>query len=554
MSETAPGRIVDVVAAAGPPKRHVSALAPLRHPVYRSLWIAQIVSNVGTWMHEVGAAWLMTSFHPSPLLASLLQTASSLPVVALALPAGAVADVIDRRRILLATQTWMCLVAGLLGVLTLSGLATPAVLLAFTFAMGLGVALNTPAWQATIPSVVPREELTAAAALGSVGFNVARVVGPALGGLIVAAAGSWAVFMLNAASFLGTIGVLILWRTQPRPEGIPKERFYGALRAGFRFARHAPPLRSILVRTTAVVVPGSAVWALMPVVARRLELTSFQYGTLLGCLGIGAVSGAALLPTIRRRFSLDRIVSGGTIVWGMAAVSLAFAQSYAVLCASLALGGMGWIALMSNLNAAAQTALPAWVRARGLAFYILAFQGGFAVGGVVWGTIATATDLRTALLLSAAGLLAGLTTILWHPLESAVAADVTASLHWPTPQVFDEPRADDGPVLVTIEYRVPPESSAAFVADARQYERVRRRDGALQWGLFRDLEDPRRWLETFVVESWGEHLRQHERHTIEDRAIERRVRSHLEPGAAVKVSHLMWGGAANGPRADGVER
>jgi quinol monooxygenase YgiN len=204
---------------------------------------------------------------------------------------------------------------------------------------------------------------------------------------------------------------------------------------------------------------------------------------------------------------------------------------------------MGWMALMSNLNAAAQTSLPGWVRARGLAFYVLAFQGGFAVGGVLWGSIASATSIRTALLLAASGLFVGLVTILWHPLESAVAGDVTASRHWPTPHLYREPHADDGPVLILVEYRVPPESAEAFVADAGQYERIRRRDGALQWGLFRDLEDPKRWVETFLVESWGEHLRQHDRHTVEDRLVEGRVRGHLEPGASVQISHLMWGGA-----------
>jgi len=553
MSEAAAGQAADALTQTAVRRRHVSALAPLRHPVYRSLWIAQLVSNVGTWMHDVGAAWLITESHASPLLASLLQTASSLPVVFLALPAGTVADVVDRRQILLMTQTWMCLVAGLLGVLTLAGLTTPAVLLGFTFAMGVGVALNTPAWQATVPSVVPREELTAAAALGSVGFNIARVVGPALGGLIVAAAGSWAVFLLNALSFFGTIGVLWTWKPPKRDSALPRERFYGALRAGFRFARHAPSLRSILIRTSAVVIPGSAVWALLPVLARRLELTSFQYGTLLGCLGLGAVAGAVLLPMLRRRYSIDVIVAGGSLIWAGAAVSLAFAGRFPVLCATLAIGGMGWITLMSNLNAAAQTALPSWVRARGLAFYILAFQGGFALGGVLWGSVASATDLRTTLLLSAAGVTMGLLTIRKHRLDAAVAGDVTTSLHWPTPRLYQEPSAEDGPVLVTVEYLVPREAGEAFVADARRFERLRRRDGALQWGLFRDLEDPRRWLETFLVESWAEHMRQHGRHTVADRAIEQRALRHLVAGETPKVSHLMWGGAEADATSDGQD-
>src|SRR5205807_3011512 len=252
-----------------------SAWSPLRHSLFRALWIASVVSNLGTWMEEVGEAWLMTDQTASPLLVSLLQTADGLPIFLLALPAGALADIVDRRRLLLFTQGWMCAAAAALGVLTLLGLTTPWVLLASTCALGVGTAVNVPAWQAIMPELVSREELPAAAALGGVGFNLARSVGPAVGGLLVAAAGPWAVFLLNAASFVGVIVVLYRWRRAPRHSVLPTERVAGAVRAGLRYVRYAPALRAVLVRTLAFIVCGSALWGLLPVVGRReLELTS----------------------------------------------------------------------------------------------------------------------------------------------------------------------------------------------------------------------------------------------------------------------------------------
>src|SRR5438270_3360311 len=397
-----------------------SAWSPLRYSLFRALWVASVVSNLGTWMEEVGEAWLMTDQTGSPLLVALLQTADSLPIFLLALPAGALADIVDRRRLLLFTQGWMCAAATGLGVLTLLGLTTPWVLLAFTCALGAGTALNVPAWQAIMPELVSREELPASAALGGVGFNIARSAGPALGGRIVAAAGPGAVFLLDAASFVGVLVVLYRWRRAPRHSVLPAERVAGAVRAGLRYGRHAPALRAVLIRTLAFIVCGSALWGLLPVVGRReLALTSIGYGVLLGCLGLGAVVGAMALPSLRRRLSTDALVAVGTVLWAGVMAAFAFVREFPVLCLLLGAGGMGWIALMSSLNVAAQTAVPSWVRGRALALYVLSFQGGMAVGSALWGYVAAHAGISVALIAAASGLVVGLLTIPVYRLPKA---------------------------------------------------------------------------------------------------------------------------------------
>jgi MFS family permease len=489
-------------------------------------------------MQEVGEAWLMTDQTASPLLVSLLQTADSLPIFLLALPAGALADIVDRRRLLLFTQGWMCVAAAMLGVLTLFGLTTPWVLLAITCALGVGTALNVPAWQAILPELVSRDELPAAAALGGVGFNIARATGPALGGLIVAAAGPGAVFLLNAASFVGVIVVLYGWRRAPRQSILPAERVAGAIRAGLRYLRHSPPLRVVLVRTLAFIVCGSALWGLLPVVGRwELELTSVGYGVLLGCLGLGAVIGAAFLPRLRRRVSADALVALATVLWAGVMVAFAFVREVSVLCLLLAAGGMGWVTLMSILNVAAQTAVPSWVRGRALALYVLAFQGGMAAGSALWGFAAVRAGIPVALIAAATGLGLGLATIAVCRLPNADVADLSPSLHWPAPVVSTEPEAERGPVLVTVEYHIDPARAKEFAHTASGLRSIRQRDGAFSWGLYQDLADPSRWVETFVLESWAEHLRQHERVTVEDRHVEDAVRAFQINGESPIVKH-----------------
>jgi MFS family permease len=499
-----------------------------------------VASNIGTWMHDVGGVWLMTSLTPSPMLVALMQTATCLPFFLLALPAGALADVIDRRRLLLATQVWMMAAAAALGVLTLAGVTTPWWLLAVTFALGLGAAMNAPAWQAITPELVSRPEVPAAVALSSVGINLARAVGPALGGLAVAAAGPGPVFLLNALSYLGVIVVLYRWPRPPRRGALPPEHLLGAMRSGVRFVRHAPAFRTVLVRASTFVVCGSALWALLPLVARReMGLEALGYGALLGSMGVGAVAGAAILPRLRQKVVVDWLAVGATVMFALVTIALAALREFAWLCGAMFIGGAAWIALMSSYNAAAQAAAPAWVRARVLAVYLLVFQGGMAAGSALWGALAARTGIPLALVVAAGGLFLGLLAASRYRLAGGEALDLTPSLHWPHPAVTIEPPAEHGPVLVTVEYRIEPARAADFGRAMQEVRLERLRDGALRWDLFHDPADPGRYVETFLVESWVEHLRQHERVTQADRQAETQVRALHRDSTPPIVSHLI---------------
>src|SRR5713101_788903 len=516
-----------------------SAWSPLRAPLFRALWIATVISNVGTWMQNVGAAWFMMSLSPSPTLVALVQAATSLPVFLVGLPAGALADIVDRRRLLLWTQGWMLVITAVLGGLTFLGVVTPWVLLTLTFALVLGAALNAPAWQAIVSELVPRADLQAAVTLNGVGFNVARAVGPALGGIVVAVAGVGAVFLLNAVSFLGVLMVLFRWQRTSRENPLPPEHVLGAMRAGLRYVRYAASVHAILIRTGLVMLCGSALWALLPLVARaELGLDAIAYGMLLGALGVGAVVGATLLPRVRQRVTVDLLLTGATILFAAVTLALAYVREFVWLCAAMAGGGIAWITLMSSFNTAVQTAVPAWVRARALAAYLLVSQGGLAAGSAVWGAVAAHVGTTTALLGATCGLILGLAVTGYYRIGEE-AVDVTPSLHWPEPTMTSAPRPEDGPVLVTIEYRIDPHHARDFAAAMQDLRAVRRRDGAMYWELFRDGADPRRYLEIFLTESWVEHLRQHTRVVIADRAVEQRVRSFHVGDGPVVVSHFI---------------
>jgi MFS family permease len=521
-----------------------SALAPLARPVFRALWLAALVSNVGTWMQSVGAVWQVGTVSGSPALVALVQTAVSLPIVLLALPAGAAADVLDRRRLLLSTQTWMLISAAALCAATLAGVASPAVVLACTFLLGLGNAANAPAWQATIPELVGRRLLAPAVALNSAGFNIGRAVGPAIGGLVVAAAGPAAVFALNAVSYLGVLAVLWRWRRRPQDELGAGEQVLGAIGAGVRYVRFAPPLRAVLVRTALFILPASALWALLPVVARgRLGMGATGYGLLLGALGIGSVGGAVLLPRLRRTVPIDRRVVAGTGLFALGTVVLALLGSRVLIWLAMAGAGVAWLAILTSFNVAVQTAVPRWVQARALAVYLLVFQGGLAAGSAVWGVVANRLGERAALLAATASFGLGLLAALRWRLQGIGNLDLTPSVR-PEPVTVIDPGPDDGPVLVLVRYRIEPGRSEEFAAAMRAMRQVRRRDGAYRWGVFEDVADPGCFVETYVVRSWAEHLRQHERFTADDLAVRDRVRAFHIGQDPPTVSHFVHPDAA----------
>ncbi len=517
-----------------------SILAPLRVPVYRALWIATLASNVGTWMQDVGAAWLMTSLAPSPGMVALVRTASSLPMFLLALPAGALADVVDRRVLLLITQAWMLLSAVTLGVLTLAGVTTPWILLGVTFALGLGTALNAPAWQAIIPELVARDQVANAVSLNSISINLARSVGPAIGGLLIAATGPAWTFLLNAASFCGVVLVLYGWRRQRSESVLPAERIIGAMRAGLRYVRHAPAVRVLLLRSSVFIVFGSALWALLPSLARfELGRGPAGYGILLGFFGVGAVAGAGFLPRLRARFSVNSLVRGASLVFALALLLLAWAHHPGATDLFMVAAGAAWLMLLSTFNSSLQTLVPGWVRGRAMAVSILVFFGGMAFGSVLWGYVAELSGLPMALTLASGGIIAGAAVTWRYRLRSGEDLDLSPTVHWPMPVATPEPEPQQGPVVVTVEYRIDPARWSDFARAMRRVRRIRRRDGAIRWELMRDVSDPARYTESFVVESWVEHMRQHERVTVADLAVLDKAKSFHVGAAPPRVTHYI---------------
>ncbi|HYQ86266.1 MAG TPA: MFS transporter [Bacteroidota bacterium] len=518
-----------------------SALGPLRQPLFRALWIASVVSNIGTWMQEVGEGWLMTTLTTSPILVGLLETAVALPMFLLALPAGALADILDRRRILIFTQGWMMVSAAVLGVLTLTGGVTPGLLLLLSFLLSVGAAVNGPAWQASIPDLVSPSELPSAITLGSVGFNVARAIGPAIGGFVIAASGPWAAFILNALSFVGVILVLLRWRREHHESILPAERIAGAMRAGLRYVRYSPPLQAVLIRTAAFMIFASAMWATLPFIARHeMGLSPLQFGMLIGSFGTGAVIGAAILAYLRQRVPVNNQVEAATVLFAGLLTTLGFVRIFLPVAIAMFIGGIAWMAMMSSLNTAALTASPSWVRARSMSVYLLVFMGSFAAGGGLWGFAGSRVGMSFTLAIAAVGLIAGLALTLRYRLATGRGEDLTPSLHWPEPVIAFEPHPDRGPVMVTIEYRIQDKNAREFSEAIHALGKVRRRDGAVQWGVFKDVADPERHVETFIVESWAEHMRQHDRVTVADRAMEDRIYSFHTGPDRPKVSHYIY--------------
>ncbi|MDG2520750.1 MFS transporter [Caulobacter segnis] len=494
-----------------------ASTSPLSYGLFRALWIATIVSNIGTWMHDVGAGWLMTSLSPSPLMVAMVQAATTLPMFLLALPAGALADIVDRRRLLIGAQVLGLSAAAVLAVLTALGLTTPYVLLGATFVAGIAAALSAPVFQAIVPELVAKPALPDAVALNSLGVNIARAIGPALGGVIVAFAGTPAVFALNAVSVVAVLAVLIGWKRPTTRGALPSEHFVGALKAGVRYARHAPALRLVLIRAVGFFLFGSALWAMLPLIARRgLGLDAAGYGALLGCMGFGAVMGALALRRLRGKVSANVLSIGATILFALAGLGLAAAPNAVVAGAVMVAAGLAWIGMLTSLNVAAQMAAPGWVKARALAVYLLVFQGAMTGGSLIWGSLAARTDVPTALTIAAAGQVAALVLAFIWRLPSGEGADLTPSGHWVEPQATGAQHGDR-PVMIEIEYQVSPEQRDAFVAALRKFRAVRRRDGAIRWDVWEDHAEPGRVIEAFVVESWLEHERQHARVTNADR-------------------------------------
>ena len=531
---------VDDLSAPDTAQAQSSAWAPLRQHAFRLLWIGVLISWIGTWMQTVGAQWQLVAEPNAAALVSLVQVATTLPMMLLALPGGVLADSFDRRRLLITVQVYLFVVAVLLTLLTAAGLMPPALLLAFTFALGLGAAVQIPAWQAMLPELVPRPQLRAAAGLDLVSVNLAYAVGPVLAGLaIVYLGGVPIVFALKAAAV--ALFAVALLRSRP-PEariGPRRERFLPALRSGGRYIWHEPVVRRIMFRAILFVVPAMALYALLPLIAsQRLGLEADGFGALFGAFGVGAIVGAFVLGRVRDRLSNNAMLGAAGVVYAAASAALVLAPGFLAALGILVFAGLAWMAVTTTLAAELQLFLPVWVRARGLAVYMVMFTGSMTVGALLWGLLAEGVGLQTTFLIAAVVLLVGVAAGFVWGVPDTGHLDPQPVVYWPAARLAFDPEADAGPILVTVEFIVTPEREAAFLEAMGQLRRSRRRTGASRWDLYRDGDRPDRFIEVFSVPSWEEHLRQHEgRLTATDKAIEEAALAFSDPPA--RAEHLL---------------
>lgn len=521
------------------PARAMSIWAPLRIPAFRAMSIAVLVSNVGTWMQTVGAQWLLVHQAHAAILVALVQTADMLPDLLFGLVGGVLADIFDRRRLLMIVQLSLGGVAIALAILTFVGQMPPALLLMFTFVLGCSSVLSDPAYQSLAPELVPRHELRAASALGSISINLARVLGPALAGFLIAQLGVAAVFGLNALAYIFFGLVVATWRPPAGTAPMRPERFLSAVWAGGRYIRNAPVVRRILLRTGLFLVPASVLWSLLPVVAtERLRLSGSGYGLLLGALGAGAIAGAFVLSRLHAGLSANTLMVTAGAVYTVALVLLITVSSPVAAVLVLLPAGAAWTALLSDINAALQLFLPAWVRARGLSVYQMVLFGAQAFGAVLWGAIADPFGVVPAFLIAAGSLLVGLATIKWWPLIDTSGMDRRTVVYWPEPELVLDAKPESGPVVVEVVYTIATEKEEAFLEAMTRLRLSRLRTGATEWGLYRDGESAHKFVELFVVPSWDEHLRQHrDRLTGTDRTFEEQATALSDPPP--ETSHLI---------------
>ncbi len=513
-----------------------AALAPLQRPVFRSLWLAWLAANLTMWMNDVAAAWLMTSLTTSPVMVALVQTASTLPVFLLGLPSGALADILDRRRYFAATQLWVAVNALVLAGLSLTGQLTAPVLLLLTFSNGIGLALRWPVFSAIVPQVVSKSELPSALALNGISMNLSRVVGPVLAGALLAAVSPAAVFVVNAALALVAFGLILGWNSEPRTSALPGERFLGAMRVGLNYAMQSPRLKVVLLRIFLFFLQTTALMSLLPLVARGLHGGGAgTFTVMLSCVGVGAIVAALYFPWLRARFNRDQFVVVGTVSHAVLTSLIVLVPELWVALPAMVLMGMSWISVANSLSVAAQVALPDWVRARGMSIYQMSLMGGAAAGSLLWGQVASWTDVRTAVLAAAATGMVLLLATRRLTVEGGSDIDFTpAAVGAMAPEPAQAVHPEAGPVMVTLQYQIDPVRAAEFAAVMQRTRRARLRQGALSWGLFRDVAVPGRYIEYFVDENWLEHQRRLERFTAFDAELRgQRMAFHI--GAAPPV-------------------
>ncbi|MDR9751730.1 MFS transporter [Pseudomonas sp. SZMC_28357] len=516
-----------------------NGFAPLRQKLFTVLWVATIIGNIGSFIRDVASAWIITDLSSSPVAVALVQAAATLPIFLLAIPAGTLSDILDRRKLLITIQLLLASVSISLMLLSLAGLQSVTSLVALTFVGGIGAALMGPTWQAIVPELVPRKDLKDAVALNSLGINIARAIGPALGGLALASFGAAFTYGVDVITYVFVISALLWWRRPAAAQDVLSERFSGAFRAGLRYARASRELHVVLVRTFVFFALASSVWALLPLVARSLlgGGPGF-YGILLGAVGVGAIAGAILMPRLRVHLSADGLMLLAALVTAavMAFLSLAPPQ-WAAVGALFALGA-AWITALTTLNGVAQSILPNWVRGRSLAVYLTVFNGAMTAGSLSWGAVATLIGVPLTLLTGAVGLV--VTGLVAHRLKLPEGeSDLMPSGHWPEPMTATTLEHDRGPVLIQIEYRIAVQDRVDFLTALHALSAERRRDGAYAWDICEDVTDPEVMLEWFQVESWAEHLRQHQRVSNADADLQSTVLRYHKGESKPLVRHFL---------------
>jgi MFS family permease len=513
----------------------------LRRPAFRALWSGSALYFTGNAMQVMAASWLMVELTGSSFLAALVQTAVFFPMFLLALPAGVLADTTDRGRLILRALFVQCAIVALLALLAMAGATGPALLLVFTFASGCCTAILSPAWNTAVADSVPRADMPQAITAMSIAWNSARALGPSIAGFMFAALGAGWVFAVAAASVLAMVAAVR--RHPPRAHvatRLPAERLWGGTLAALRFARYSPMILAQLLRTVAYAGTGSALWALLPAIAaQQLKMDATGFGFLMGCLGTGAVAAGLVLGKVRARLGLERLVTIGCVLFALAMFVAAFVRVHLVVYISLAIGGAAWMAVMATFNTATQSSAPPWVRSRAAALHTLSALGSFAVGSAFWGAVSGFAGLPLTLSLAAAAMVGGVFLARSFPLRIGEMHEVTPGAAWEEIYVKDEPRPDDGPVSVEVSYRIRDGEALEFLHAVNMLRDMRRRDGATLWRLYRDLDDPSRYVERFIVDSWADYLHQRARSTLADEALESRVREFLKPGEPVVMQHYI---------------
>lgn len=503
-----------------------STLAPFRHGIFRAVWTASLASNFGGLIQSVGAAWLMTSITTSSDMVALVQASTALPIMLFSLACGAIADSFDRRRVMLVAQSFMLTVSLLLTIVAYQGLITPWLLLSFTFMIGCGTALNNPSWQASVGDMVPREDLPAAVALNSMGFNLTRSVGPAIGGIIVAAAGAAAAFAVNAASYIALLTVLARWKPNLPASKLPRETLGAAMGAGIRYVAMSPNIGKVLLRSSTFGFTSGSILALLPLVARdRVQGGPLTFGIMLGAFGLGAVGGALLSGRLRQMLSSEVMVRCAFVGFAICALTAAL-SSYAWLTASgLLIGGACWVLALSHFNVTVQMSTPRWVVGRALSIYQMATFGGIALGSWIWGVVAETHGVEAALIASSLTMLAGGAIGFAVPLPQLTTMNLDPLNRWTEPLLSLDLKPRSGPIAIMIEYVIQEKDLPEFIELMAERGRIRRRDGARNWTLARDLENPDIWMESYHTPTWLEYVRHNTRATFADAAISERIRA-----------------------------